>query len=142
MIGRIKLIALAITHLLFAIIVLTGFYYLKYRPVRNKCQKTAAANIELRKQIGKQDTIISVVWERYYRLASQPRYQIDQHLDRIKIKRGSTLEFVPNAIMQVQDSLQFNLSDSIKLQIPIVDTLNEKYRSHWWQFWRKKRQPP
>ncbi len=139
MLTKIKMIVLAITHLLVAVIVFMGFYYLKYRPTRNANERLTATNVELRKQCKTKDIIINSVWEKYYQLAGMPRYQIDNHLDRIKVKRGSKLEFVPSSLMMIQDSLKLKEGDSIILQNRTILPLNDQ--RHWWQFW-KERQPP
>ncbi len=129
------------THSFVALVVLLGFYYLKYRPKRTVAQEAVAVNAELRKQMVEKDTVIARFSREYFKLAKIPRYSIDQHLDRIKVKRNSKLEFVPTSAMVITDTLKTQGNDSLILdQRFLKDTI--KQRNHWWQFWRKKRQPP
>lgn len=131
-----------VTHVVVTAIALLVFYYLKYRPIRNECQATKAANIELRKQVEAKDLIIDAVWTEYYKLAKVPRYSIDQHLDRIKVKRNASLDFVPAAAMTITDSVKLQEGDSIIVNTKMLRQAQHdsaKYRQHWWQFWRKRK---
>lgn len=134
------------THLVAVLIAITGFYYLKYRPVRNAYYVEKATNIELQKQLQARDNALSFISLKYYELAGMPRYQIEQHLDRIKVKRNSSLEFVPNAIMKIADSLSsiesLAYKDSLIINTDIQSIEQQEavkdYRHRWWQFWKKR----
>ncbi len=105
----------------------TVMYYAKYRPLRKKSDGLEATNKQLKKQLAEKDTIISIVWNNYTELAKMPKYQIDQHLDRIKVKRGSKLNFAPNALMSVVDSVApLMQGDSI-----IINTKQPERPSFW-----------
>ncbi len=83
-------------------------YYGKYRPLRNRAISLESENKQLREHL-------SILYKDYVEMANTPRYKIDQHLDRIKIKKGSKLNFAPDALMQVVDSMKSNNVDSVVL---------------------------
>lgn len=125
-----------VTHVVVAVVALLVFYYLKYRPIRNEYQAIKAVNISQKKQLENKDTLIAVMRKEYNTLARVPRYAIDQHLDRIKVKRNSSIEFVPTAAVVVADSANLNKGDSIVINIGAE---NETQRKHWWQFWKSNK---
>lgn len=102
-----------------------ALYYVKYRPVRNELISLRATNKELKKNLETQKFMKSLILEEYAKLANLPRYQIDQHLDKIKIKRGSSLDFSPDAMLTVLDSVKsINEGDSTTIILP--DTVIKK----------------
>lgn len=133
---NLKTIVQILTHLAAVVVALTAFYYLKYRPVRNEYQSAKALEQELRKQVKAKDLIIDAVWSEYYKLAKVPRYSIDQRLDRIKVKRNSSLEFIPNVAMTITDSVKLYEGDSVIIKPPDDSS---KYRHRWWQLWKKRK---
>ncbi len=123
-----------------AVVVFIAFYYLKYRPTRNKYHAVKSANVQLQKQLQEKDKTIKAVWLKYYELSKMPRYQIDQHLEKIKVKKGSKFDFIPKAIIEIKDSTKTTEIDSLIIKRKSAVPVENKQR-RWWQFWKAEREP-
>ncbi len=119
--GTISLVKKAVYVIIAVVLFAAGggtMYYVKYRPLRKESNKLEATNKLQKKQLAEKDTIISVVWRNYVELAKMPKYQIDQHLGKVKMRHGSRFNFAPNALMSVVDSVApLMQGDSITLEL-------------------------
>ncbi len=89
-------------YIVIALLVATVFYYVKYKPVRNKYIATKAVNIELVKENTRlfiQVDSLNCVIER---LARKPTYDVKQYIRGVKVKHGGSLMFTPESILKTK----------------------------------------
>lgn len=66
-------------------------------------------------------------------LAEKDTYRIENKVDGAKIKKGGEIKLIPDTKMEVSN---------IDASTSVVKEDSTKYRQHWWQLWKKRKQEP
>lgn len=109
-----------VRHILAGVLVVLLLWQFSIAPLQKQ-------NKELRKDMkevaDKQHKLIE-------KLAEKETYKIENKVDGAKIKKGGEIKLIPDTKMEV------NNTDT---NVDIMKRDTGKFREHWWQLWRKRK---